>query len=104
MQKLSIILSFDYELPLGGCRSFEKALFEPTDALLALANRLEVPIVLFADACSALRFKEWDAETYYEPFVRQLQASIDALIDEAVEWHGSERLTDDVAVVAMEVR
>lgn len=77
MKKLSLILSFDYELPLGGCASYEHGLFEPSRQLLELADRLEAPVVLFADVCSAMRFDAWDRDGYYRPFVEQIQTYID---------------------------
>lgn len=73
--KININLTFDYELPLGSVESYEKGLFEPGGKLLALANQLGVPIVLFADICSAIRFKEWDAG-YYDRFKSQIQSAI----------------------------
>ena len=73
--KIKIILTFDYELPLGCVASYEKGLFEPGQHLLALANQLSVPIVLFADICSAIRFKAWDI-SYYDRFKSQIQAAL----------------------------
>lgn len=76
MKKLYLVLSYDYELPLGGCASFRKGLFEPSEILLSVAERLDVPVTLFADVCSAIRFKEWDEENFFFPFVNQLQTYI----------------------------
>ncbi len=87
MKKLSLILSFDYELPLGGCASYDRGLFHPAEQLLALSRRLDVPLVLFADVCSAIRFEEWDKERYYRPFVEQLMAFSDAGHDVQLHIH-----------------
>ena len=73
--KINIILSFDYELPLGSVESYEKGLFEPGQHLLSLANQLKIPVVLFADICSAIRFKEWDVN-YYNRFKSQIQSAL----------------------------
>ena len=29
MMKINLLLTFDYELPLGGCESYDKGLFDP---------------------------------------------------------------------------
>src|SRR6187549_3169617 len=76
MKRIKILLTFDYELPLGSCTDYQKALFKPADDLINCANGLDVPIVLFADVCSAIRFKEWDRENYYAPFGDQLSRSL----------------------------
>lgn len=73
--KLKILLTFDYELPLGGVQSYDKGLFEPAEKLLMLANELGVPVVLFADICSAIRFRSWDTR-YYDQFKSQLQSAL----------------------------
>jgi hypothetical protein len=72
MAKIKLVLSFDYELPLGGTKNYKKGLFEPTEQLLSLAHSLNVPISLFADICSAEFFKKWDEKNYFIPFVNQL--------------------------------
>ncbi|MBK5277410.1 MAG: hypothetical protein JJE09_00960 [Bacteroidia bacterium] len=76
MKGIKILLTFDYELPLGTCEDYQKALFQPTENLIKCANSLDVPIVLFADICSVIRFKEWDFDNYYVPFSSQLKKSI----------------------------
>jgi hypothetical protein len=73
MKKIKILLTFDYELPLGGATNYHTALFEPTQKIFDQVRVSGVPIVLFADIWSAIRFKEWDLEGYYIPFCRQLQ-------------------------------
>lgn len=76
MDHIRVLLTFDYELPLGRADDYDRALFAPAEALLTLAADLSVPVVLFADICSALRFKEWDPSGYYEPFCGQLQEAV----------------------------
>lgn len=78
MKKLKILLTFDYELPLGSVKDYQVGLFNPTDRLVEVANELKVPIVLFADICSAIRYKQWDYANYFLPFKKQVQR---ALID-----------------------
>jgi hypothetical protein len=76
MVKIKLILSFDYELPLGRSKNYQKGLFDPTEQLLNLAHSLNVPICLFADICSAEFFKKWDEKNYYIPFVNQLHTAL----------------------------
>jgi hypothetical protein len=76
VKKIKILLTFDYELPLGYSIDYEKGLFAPAESLLERASKVAVPVVLFADVCSAIRFKEWDYERYYKPFVGQLQRAL----------------------------
>ena len=45
MTKINLILTFDYELPLGGCNSYTKGIFEPTEALINLANKKKIKII-----------------------------------------------------------
>lgn len=74
---MSIVLSFDHELPLGGLDvSYEESLLGPTDQLLDLADELGVPIVLFADVLCAQRFREWDRSGFYEPYCHQLDRAL----------------------------
>jgi len=76
MTKINLILTFDYELPLGGCNSYTKGIFEPTEALINLANKKKIKIILFADICSAMMFKSWDYNGFYKPFVEQVQKAL----------------------------
>ena len=76
MKKIKILLTFDYELPLGGASNYDTALFGPTRKIFDQVGALGVPIVLFADIWSAIRFKEWDAGRYYIPFRDQLQFAV----------------------------
>lgn len=87
MKRIKILLTFDYELPLGYCTDYQKALFNPAEDLINCANSLNVPIVLFADVCSAIQFKEWDYENYYLPFTNQLKKSLQAGHDVQLHIH-----------------
>jgi hypothetical protein len=75
--KLKLLLTFDHELPLGGMRtSYKEAMFDPTEHLFELAEKLEIPIVLFTDVLCGIRYKEWDNNSFYKPYVKQLQDAI----------------------------
>jgi hypothetical protein len=77
MNQIDIVLSFDYELPLGGItKSFDHSLFNPTEKLLETADALKVPIVLFADILSHVRFKEKGVSGYYVPFENQIKKAL----------------------------
>jgi len=77
MRNINLFLTFDYELPLGGIKlSFEHSLFNPTDKLLDLANSLKVPIILFADILSYVRFKELGITEYYQAFEKQIARAL----------------------------
>ncbi|MGP8216868.1 MAG: hypothetical protein ACLQQ4_14980 [Bacteroidia bacterium] len=77
MQNLKIFLTYDHELPLGRLNtSFEKAMFEPTYKVMQLAEELQVRVTLFTDVLCALRFKEWDKEGFYMPYINQLKTAI----------------------------
>ncbi len=73
MKKVYLVLSFDYELPLGGCDDYNKGLFEPTNRLLGLAHEKEVPLAFFIDILSYKMFKQWGDNSYTEPFHLQVQ-------------------------------
>lgn len=77
MSELDIILTFDYELPLGGItKSYEHSLFKPTFKLIEVANKLKVPLVFFADILSYDCFNKHGIKEYTEPFKQQLQNAI----------------------------
>ncbi|MCA9218129.1 MAG: hypothetical protein KDB27_33895 [Planctomycetales bacterium] len=73
MQRIKLMLSYDHELSLGGAESYDLNLFEPTQQLLELAKELQVPLVLFSDIWSAIRFRDWDPDRFYNPYRAQLQ-------------------------------
>lgn len=71
---INVLLTFDYELPLGGIySSYEESLFNPTRQLLELANRTSVPLNFFADVLSYQRFLEYNISEFTVPFALQLQ-------------------------------
>lgn len=75
--KINLLLTFDYELPLGGMNSsYYEALFKPTENLLKKSAELKVPIVLFADILSYVKFKTWDEINFAQPFKNQLQTAL----------------------------
>ncbi|MBC8320432.1 MAG: hypothetical protein H8E34_06905 [Bacteroidetes bacterium] len=74
MKRLKLILTFDYELPLGSIKkSYGHSLFEPTDKLFEVLHKLQVPSVFFADILSYTMFEKWDKERYALPFKKQLK-------------------------------
>jgi len=75
-QKIKLLLTYDYELPLGSCVSYNKGLFSPSEKIIKLAEELKVPLVFFVDICSAIVFKKWDYDNYYLPFKNQIQELI----------------------------
>ncbi len=75
--KLKLFLTFDHELPLGKLKtSFDASLFEPTRAVLDLADELGVKVTLFTDILCAERFKNWDYSNFYYPYTQQLQDAL----------------------------
>jgi hypothetical protein len=72
VKKIKILLTFDYELPLGHATDYESGLFTPAQKLLDAAKKVGVPVVLFVDICSAIRFEAWDKSGFYDPFVQQV--------------------------------
>jgi len=88
MAKINILLTFDYELPLGGIRkNYGDALFEPTEKLLQTADKLNVPLVFFADILSYVKFSKWDFENYCMPFKNQMQKALCAGHDVQLHIH-----------------
>ncbi len=76
MKKIFLILSFDYELPLGGGNDYKKGLFTPTERLLNLATEKKVPLALFIDVLSYKMFKQWGDEAYTFPFQNQVRQAL----------------------------
>ena len=87
MTSLKILLSFDHELSLGGARCYETNLFSPTYKIISLANKLNVPITLFTDVLCAKRFKEWDEEGFFKPYVDQIINAIQHKHDVQLHLH-----------------
>ena len=77
MTKTNIYLTFDYELPLGGIKkSYKHSLFEPTRRLFEFAKKVEVPITLFVDILSYVKFKEHGISEYYKEFENQIHFAL----------------------------
>lgn len=77
MKKLKIFLTFDHELPLGGLNTdYRQAMFAPTNKILELAEEVNVKVTLFTDILCAWRFKEWDNQGYYQPYIEQLRSAL----------------------------
>ncbi|MCL2290803.1 MAG: hypothetical protein FWC34_08925 [Bacteroidetes bacterium] len=71
--RLNLLLTFDYELPLGGVKnSYDDALFAPTEQLLDLAQQLQIPLVFFVDILSYVKFAEWQEASFCKPFKNQV--------------------------------
>jgi len=86
--KLRLFLTFDHELPLGSLKtSYNKALFDPTERLLELANRKSITVTLFTDILSGIRFHEWDRIGFYEPYQNQLQHAVSQGHDVQLHLH-----------------
>lgn len=86
--KINILLTFDYELPLGGItKSFDHSLFQPTQQLLDFAQRMQVPLVLFADILSYTRFREKGISSYTNGFREQLQSAVSNQHDVQLHLH-----------------
>jgi hypothetical protein len=76
MRKIRLILSFDHELSLGGTVSYRRNLFDPTDALIRLADDLAVPISLFTDVLCAERYAQWDPAGFFTPYSMQIASAL----------------------------
>ncbi len=88
MNKIKLLLSFDYELPLGGIeKSYSHSLFEPAGKLLDMARQLEVPVNFFADILCLIRFKEWDHDNFFVPFRKQLHQALKEKHDVQLHIH-----------------
>ena len=75
--KLKLFLTFDHELPLGMLKtSYQEALFNPTQQVMDVAKKHNVPVTLFTDILCAYRFSEWDNTNFYVPYRQQLQYAI----------------------------
>ena len=88
MKRLKLLLTFYYELPLGGiAQSYTHSLFAPTDRLLELLEKLKVPAVFFADILSYVKFKEWDETGFAKTFKSQLRQALSAGHDVQLHLH-----------------
>lgn len=95
MTKINILLSFDYELPLGGItQSFENCLFRPTDELLQIAQKKEFPVNLFADIIGMQKVGENHPNEFLKPFKNQLQKAIQQGSDVQLHTHPHWKTTE----------
>ena len=75
--KISLTLSFDHELPLGGIKeSYDQALFSPTEKVLHLAKECNVPVTLFTDVLSGIQFQKWGDLEFSKKYETQIQSAI----------------------------
>jgi hypothetical protein len=73
----SILLTFDYELPLGGViNNYEESLFKPTDQLMKCATKINVPLVFFVDILCYIQFKKNQLDQFCDRFKQQVQQMI----------------------------
>lgn len=85
---ITILLTFDYELPLGGvAQSYQDSLFDPTQELFQVAQQLEVPIVLFADILSYVQFDQQGFPAFANPFKAQIQQALQLGHDVQLHLH-----------------
>lgn len=88
MKKVTIILTFDYELPLGGVKvSYDHSLFNPFDRLLEVIGLLQVPVVFFVDILSLVKFREWNEKNYVDSFTAQIKQMINYGHDVQLHLH-----------------
>lgn len=85
--RISLILSFDHELSLGGVSDYEKNLFAPADKLIELAQNLDVPISFLTDILCLLKFREWGETSFCDRFERQIQETLKAGHDVQLHIH-----------------
>lgn len=62
------MLAFDHELSLGGTSDYQRNLFEPTKALLDLADEAGVRVSLFTDVLSAIVHERWGVDEFTRPY------------------------------------
>lgn len=72
LKRLRVLLTFDHELHLGGAESYRRNLFDPTERLLDLAQRVGVPLNFFTDVLCAQRFAEWDPRRFLDRYSAQI--------------------------------
>ena len=85
--KIRLVLAFDHELSLGGTDSYERNLFEPTEALMAAAEAIDVPIVLFTDVLCAIKHREWGIARFADEYDAQLSRALRAGHDVQLHLH-----------------
>ncbi len=73
MTSLNLLITFDYELPLGGItKSFGHSLFSPVEKLLETLKHSNIKAVFFVDILSYLRFRELGITDYTLAFEKQI--------------------------------
>jgi hypothetical protein len=73
----SLLLTFDYELPLGGVNeSYENSLFIPTEKLIDCAQNLNIPLVFFVDILCYCQFKKMGDQLFTDRFKEQVHKMI----------------------------
>lgn len=88
MNKIRVFLTFDFELPLGGINaSYDESLFKPAYRLIDQAGELNVPVILFADILSYLKFKEWNVPEFYREFEKQIKYTLENNSDVQLHLH-----------------
>jgi hypothetical protein len=87
LSRVTLLLSFDHELSLGGADCYHRNLFDPTERILDLAGELDVPVSLFTDVLCALRFDEWDPTAFTDPWERQIGRALHAGHDVQLHLH-----------------
>ena len=85
--KIRLVLAFDHELSLGGTESYERNLFEPTEALMAAAEQIGVPVVLFTDVLCAIKHREWGISRFVDAYDAQLASALRAGHDVQLHLH-----------------
>lgn len=86
--KLKLFLTFDHELPLGKLKtSYKASLFEPTQRVMTLADKLGVKVTLFSDILCAHRYFDWDYDNFYLPYKLQLENAIKTGHDVQLHLH-----------------
>jgi len=87
-KRIKVLLTFDYELPLGGItQSYNHSLFGPTEKLLETAEALQAPLIFFVDILSYIKFREWKEHEFTEPFKKQLEKALSSGHDVQLHLH-----------------
>lgn len=77
---MQVILTFDYELFFGtNTGSVQKCMIEPTDRLLAIARKFDIPLVFFVDIGFLIKLQE------YKQHFPQLEADFNLIRNQLSE-------------------
>jgi len=86
--KIRLLRTHDHELPLGIRRSsYKLEVFDPTERPFKPANQNHITVTLFTDVLCALRYKEWDLQGFYRPYISQLQRAVELGHDVQLHLH-----------------